>query len=188
MAASRRIRSSVRRAIIRKDDLLRSEIEDEMEQIGETIRLELVANTLTWKNKPKFTKKLTIRRTLLAVDVTVDKRTKAGKIFTYVSGGTGKWGKNARPYKIRAKTRNGVPGKLKFQTNYIPKTEAVKPNAHIAKANVGPGVAIGPWRQADEVEHPGIEPRHFVEVAVNGLQPSFRKRIENAIRRAVRRA
>lgn len=174
--------------MVRKDAALREEIEKELEQAGETVRLELVANTLTWKNKPKFTKKFTIKRTLLAVDVTVDKRTKAGKIFTYVSGGTGKWGKSARPYKIRAKTRNGIPGKLKFQTNYIPKTEAVRPNARIAKANVGPGVAVGPWRQADEVEHPGIEPRNFVDVAVNGLQPSFRRRIENAIRRAVRRA
>lgn len=124
----------------------------------------------------------------MAVEVRVDKRTKAGKIFTYVDRGTGKWGKDKRPYKIRAKTRRGVPGKLKFQTQYIAKTQAVKPNARIAKANVGPGVAVGPWRQADEVEHPGIEPRNFVSVAVNNLQPPLRYRIELALRRAVRRA
>jgi hypothetical protein len=51
----------------------------------------------------------------------------------------------------------------------------------------GPGVATGPWRTPVEVEHPGIEPRLFEEHIAERFAPQFRQRIENLIRREIRK-
>lgn len=115
------------------------------------------------------------------VTVAPEKFGKANAVWRYVDEGTGKWGKNHSPYPIRPK-RTNKSGLLKFQTGYSPMT------APVAKYNVGSGGRSGNWISSKGVIHPGIRPREFTKTINEELNPSRRARIENAIRRAIRRA
>lgn len=80
------------------------------------------------------------------------------------------------PYKIRAKRART----LLFRKNYDPRT---KPGYVFGL----PAVSSGPWRAPVEVTHPGIEPRLFEEEISERFAPEFRRRIENTIRREMRK-
>jgi hypothetical protein len=83
-----------------------------------------------------------------------------------------------RPHKIRAKR---APS-LAFNLGYQPKTSA-RPYYY-----GGPGTASGPLVFAKEVNHPGTEPRPHVEVIKQQNKSWYSKTMENAWRRAIRRA
>lgn len=125
----------------------------------------VVAN---WKHKPKFIASFNKKRPDFVFFVRPVG--KEAKKWRWVSRGT------KGPYTIRAKN---APT-LVFRTNYKPKT---KPGGIFG----GPGVATGPFRTPVKVEHPGIEPRLFEEEISKKFQPEFRRRIENLIRREIRK-
>ena len=121
-----------------------------------------------WKGKPRFIAKSNKNRGSFVLSVRV--AGKEAQKWRWVSRGT------KGPYQIRAKN---APT-LAFRTNYVPKT---KPGGFWG----GPGKATGNWRTPIEVTHPGIKPRHFEEEISKTFQPEFRRRIENLIRREVRK-
>lgn len=84
--------------------------------------------------------------------------------------------KGTKPHTIRPKTLGpGFGGRLKFQTNYQPKTRPIGRSG-------GPGRATGPVVFARQVNHPGFPPRKFSEV----INKRLRKQFEGAISRGVR--
>lgn len=125
----------------------------------------VVAN---WKGKPRFIAKMGDKGGNFVLSARpVGKNAQK---WRWVSRGT------KGPYTIAAKN---APT-LAFRTNYKPKTE---PGGWYG----GPGVATGPMVFPQEVEHPGIEPRHFEEEIAETFTPGFRRRIENLIRREIRK-
>ena len=123
---------------------------------------------LNWKHKPKFIAKMGNKGG--AFVLSVRPVGKEAQKWRWVSQGT------KGPYTIRAKN---APT-LAFRTNYKPRT---KPGGVFG----GPGIATGPWHNPIEVTHPGIEPRLFEEVIGKRFGPQFRRRINNLIRREVRK-
>ena len=123
---------------------------------------------LDWKGKPRFIAKMGDKDGDFVLSVRP--AGKDAKKWNWVSRGT------KGPYKIRAKNAKT----LAFRTGYKPRT---KPGGTFG----GPGVASGPWRTPVEVTHPGIEPRHFEENIAKRFAPMYRERIENLIRREMRK-
>ncbi len=100
----------------------------------------------------------------------------------WLDQGTGKYGKRKAAYPIVPKAPNTV---LTFRGGYSPKT-GVGPRG--LQAYGGLGRATGEIIRAKKVMHPGIQPRKFSVVLSQRLKPPFHVRIENALRRGVRRA
>ena len=123
---------------------------------------------MNWKHRPKFIAAMGDKGGDFVLSVRP--AGKEAQKWRWVSQGT------KGPYKIRAKNAKT----LAFKTNYKPKT---KPGYVFG----GPGVATGDWRTPVEVTHPGIEPRNFEEHIGNRFAPMFRERIENLIRREIRK-
>lgn len=123
---------------------------------------------LNWKHRPKFIATMGDKGGDFILSVRP--AGKEAQKWRWVSRGT------KGPYKIRAKNAKT----LAFRTNYQPRT---KPGYVFG----GPGKASGPWRTPVEVEHPGIEPRLFEEHIGKRFAPMFRERIENVIRKEIRK-
>lgn len=175
---SKGVRSSLRQTLIRQDKSIRAELRAEMQQTGRDMQNWLTVVVRTWSNKPRFAYRVEIKPDLLRV--WVDVAGSAKEIFHYVDQGTGKWGPKKSEYPI---PKQVTPGKLlKFRTGYSPRT------APKAKITGGSGSANGPWVSTEQVMHPGIEPRNFTDKVTEELNPSFERRIENAIRRGIRKA
>jgi len=83
------------------------------------------------------------------------------------------------PYLIPKQPKpSGFP--LRYRKGYQPRT---KPGYKYR----GPGKAVGPWRSAHQVKHPGIKPREFEKHIKRFYTPKFHARMRNALRRGVRR-
>lgn len=165
---SRRIDSGFRRHLIETDKVLRAELFSAASQTAEILRAELQDAVSDWKHKPKFTAIVTLKPGL--IQGTVGAKGQEATIFGYVDRGT-------KPHIIRPK----VAKALKFQLNYSPRTQP------IARAKTGTGRASGPTVFAKEVHHPGNKPRKFAETFSDILAIEFRRRTEDAIKRAIRR-
>lgn len=103
---------------------------------------------------------------------------KGKDIWKWLTEGTGLYGPKHKKYPI-------VPKKakvLRFRTGYQPKT---RPGA--GGQYKGPGIATGEIVHTKKVMHPGIRPRPFPKVISRWYTPKFRRHIENAMRRAIRR-
>lgn len=121
-----------------------------------------------WDDEPKFIAKMNKVRDDFVLSVRpVGKNAKK---WNWVSRGT------KGPYKIKAKN---APT-LNFKKNYDPRT---KPGDVFGL----PAVSWGPWQSPVEVTHPGIEPRLFEEEIAKIFAPEFRRRINNLIRREIRK-
>lgn len=102
----------------------------------------------------------------------------SGRIFSYVDKGTGQWGKNKKKYPIPKEGPRDHP--LRFRGGYVPRT---RPGPSYG----GPGKATGGWFSPYQVMHPGIRPRDFTKKAIENITPAFRRDMNNALRRAMRR-
>lgn len=175
---AKRVRSNLRQTMIRQDKLIRAELREECRQTARDGAKWLGVAVQGWSApKPRFAPRVVVRPDLIMAFV--DVAGSAKKKFIYVDKGTGKYGPRKRAYLIQPKTPGG---KLHFQTGYSAKT------APVAKVNVGTGQRSGPWVKTIRVIHPGIKPRKFTETVWDELNPDFVRRIENAIRRGVRRS
>lgn len=164
-----RIIGSLRQRLLDTKAAARNEIAKELKGIGRDLRKAHVDVVSDWRHKPDFVAKTDIGRGILSVNVFV--RGQHKKIWRYVDEGT-------RPHVIMPKKAGG---RLIFRTGYSPRT------LPIAQAHVGTGTATGGWRTADMVNHPGTRAREFGNTIAEEYTPTFRRRIENAFRRAARR-
>lgn len=147
----------------------------ETTEIGEEIAEYFGDVVGDWKNKPTFRVVVTVNDQKIALEV-VATGDGADK-WLWISRGTGRWGPKKQSYTIRPK--GDYP--LRFQTGYSARTAAV------AKYDQGDGKKYGDWRTTYEVEHPGIESRLFEEEAQKNILPTARRRLNNRIRREVRK-
>lgn len=178
---SKRIRSTIRQSLIRLDTMLQSELNETMWQAGLTLKKDFQNVTSNWRNRPTFTINTVIGVDEIAVRITPS-RNKAGMIWNWLDQGTGRWGKRKSAYPIKPKPPNTT---LAFQTGYSPKTAV---GSKGLQGYGGIGRATGGWVRVKEVMHPGIKPRKFGIAFTAKMKPSLKVRIDNAIRRAIRRA
>lgn len=174
----RAVRNSIRQELVRQDKIVRAALVKELTQTSFALAAGLTASVQGWKKKPKFKPVIEIKPKLLRADVNIEGSKELVNIFHYVDKGTGKFGPKKSSYIIQPKVEGGM---LRFRTGYKPRTKA------IAKANVGPGKATGPFRSAKEVVHPGIKGRKFTETIEDVLSPDFKRRMENTLLRASRK-
>lgn len=167
---SRVIRSNARSRALNVDARLRQEISQVCQDIGGEMLEKHKKVVRTWRHRPNFIAQPIVTPDFIGVQIIP--RGKHFRIWQYVDKGT------KGPYIIRPKRRGGV---LRFQTGYIPKTVPV------ARVQAGGGVYTGGWRAAKQVIHPGIKARKFTEKFDRDVRPEFRRQINNAIRRALRR-
>lgn len=173
---TRKIRSELRKTMIRQDKALRKELREEMGTTAQDMVNWLGIAVKGWsKVKVRFAPRVEVLPERLRAFADVSGTGK--KIFGYIDKGTGKWGPQKKVYEIKPKPPNKV---LSFRKGYKPKTG---PSAQI---NIGPGKATGKRVIALKVMHPGIEPRNFTKVVSRELKPSFDQRIDKAIRRAIK--
>jgi len=130
----------------------------------------VVAN---WKSDVGFAARTYVRRDSITVYVFPTGKDKM--IWIYVDQGT-------KPHPIFPKKPGGV---LAFQGGtYVPKTLA-KP----ARTVYGGGTVKNPKPVfAKSVQHPGSEARGFTKQIAKDIQPEFKREVENAFRRAARKA
>lgn len=170
--AARVIKNTFRQQLIQTDKRLRAELHGALEITARELKTDHENAVSDWKHKPRFLIRKVIKKDRLDYWVGADRRRKKeALIWLWVDEGT-------RPHKIRAKN---AP-MLRFQTGYSART------APVALAHVGDGQAHGDWRSKQEVNHPGTDAREFTVTFRRKTEPKFRKRVENALRRAVRRA
>ena len=153
----------------------RKKIDKEMQKFGEEIKREFEDITSDWasKNRLKMTVEMKIKTDSTTVTIKPQKQGDALRIFQYVDGGT-------KPHIIKPKASNKT-GRLFFNSGYKPKT------LPIARAHVGPGISTGPLVAAQVVHHPGTKPRLFTATIMKKSRPIFRRRMENAFKRATRK-
>jgi len=163
------------------------QVDEEMRSIAEDSIAELESDISDWETQPDFKSDVHVGKRVWRLKVYVDRRTKAGKIYTWVDKGTGERG-GGEKYDI-------VPKKaplLSFDVPYQPKTEP----------KVVPGVSppdFGPVNPGPEahlalpiVQAPGIRPRNFTAELMARLKDrtntdGMKMRIDAAIKRGIYR-
>jgi hypothetical protein len=147
------------------------------------IEADLKQEVAGWQNQPTFKFHMRISGRMYLVDVRVDRRTKAGKIFVWVDLGTMDEGNPATTYPIDAVN---VP-KMVFDVPYQPMTMPTPPDV----LNYNPAAPIQTIATA-HVDHPGIVPRRISERTFKKYRDrrnrkGFYRVTENAYRRGFRK-
>jgi hypothetical protein len=151
------------------DKRARQAMAQEVRQTLEDARAYHTKVTASWRNKPTYVTLIIKSREIITGALTIGRNPTP---FKWVDRGTGLYGPKHRSYFIFPRF---APA-LRFRTGYLPRTRPV------AKFDVGPGKAFGPWRTVkDFVIHPGIKSRQFTETYNEEARPIFVKRIREAI-------
>lgn len=93
-----------------------------------------------------------------------------------------KWEWTSRGTKPHLITASKAPT-LYFRSEYTPKTSPGNPPTYGGSGAVGGG-----WVRKVQVQHPGTTPRLFEEAIGKTLIKDFRREVENAVRRGLRKA
>lgn len=127
-----------------------------------------------WDNKPQFVASLYVDAD--KISLYIEPTGPNAKLWDWTSRGT-------KPHLIAAGTRvrGGIKNRLLFRANYTPKT-APGPTWG------GAGKSTGPLISKRVVHHPGTRPRKFEEYIGRQIKADFRREIENAFRRGMRKA
>lgn len=144
------------------DKAMRLELLNAMRKFGRNYMLpEFKKTTATWDTPVEF--EMLISTTAGSFEVLVGTD---NDIYRYVNDGT-------RPHKIRPKNARV----LAFPSMYKAKT---------APKVIGsvPGGSSGPTVFANEVDHPGTEPRHFDKEIQKKSMPPYRRAMEAGMKRA----
>lgn len=121
--------------------------------------------THQWRSKVDFGETLTMDQ--LHIEVLIKPTGRNVKIFKYVDLGT------KGPYLI---PKFLVAGRrLKFQVGYSARTQPV------AQYNKGSGQHFGAWASKEQVTHPGIKARKFLQTFMKDLIPSLHVRVQTEI-------
>lgn len=172
---------TLRQWVISVDRDVQRELRQVVQNTAQEAKNYLTNVTASWEHKVQFRRVMVVSATLIRASVQAVGRNK--DIFGYVDKGTGKFGARGAAYKIKPKT---AP-LLRFRAGYDARSRPAAGSGGMPRANVGTGKAIGGWVSTKEVTHPGIRPRKFAELFEKQLQPTFRRRVSNALRRAARR-
>jgi hypothetical protein len=160
---------------------IQDEVRKALNTLGDTSIKDLNEQIADWDEKPKFDKKVSIGTKVWTLQVKVDARTKAGKIYNWVDKGTGSRGGH-KDYVIKPKKKNGM---LRFSWPNKPKSMPNPTIPGFPQSDVVRGVVT------KQVIHPGIYPRNYTNRMLAKLKANksggFRYSIEAAIKRAMRR-
>lgn len=166
----------------RRQELVRVEVKEALDKLGETSIEELNKQIANWDEKPEFKSVVSVGERVWKFFIKVNRQTKIGKIFTWVDQGTGERGNIPKsPYEILPRKAKA----LKFIAPLPPKSMPYPTVAGFPK--------IGQPKEitTQAVIHPGIYPRNFTTVVKNFLRGrhagSFRNTIEAAVKRAYRK-
>ncbi len=168
---TRFVTSKARQRLIATDKYVQEELAKEAVASG--VRLKAAHDEVVsdWDGKPIFTYVISIQPDRIRVSTRVSGTNK--QKWHWVNKGT------KGPYLIPTFPR---PMPLRFQTGYQAHTQP------IAKHHQGSGEATGGWVSTYQVTHPGIKARDFTVTIDREERPIFRRNVENAIRRAIRKA
>ena len=167
---SRIVISNARQKLLALDRDARKELIEVINETGENLVNRNRGVVQAWNHKPKFTYVVTLARDYLEVIVVPTGR--FARIWKFVDQGT------KGPYFI---PKFPLPYPLRFRLGYIARTQP------IAKANAGSGVRVGRFVSKIQVVHPGIEGRHFSREYDEEEKALFRRNVENAFRRLIRK-
>lgn len=134
-----------------------------------------------WRNRPVFMRVVHVTGVQYYIEIKVDRRTKAGKIFWWVDRGTGLHGPSGATYPIDAVNVEYMT----FVVPYIPVT--IPPTG----LDYNP-MAEPRWVKTTHIDHPGIKPRRISARIMKKYKDrkftgGFYRVTENAYRRAFRR-
>lgn len=170
MAVGQSIEDAMRRRLIQADRQLQAELQAVAAEYAGIIRGKHEAVVRDWVHRPNFRDSTYVsKRQVLSIVTPVGRN---AKLYQWVDQGT-------KPHLIRPKARGG---RLMFRLGYNART------APVAQFNVGTGRAVGGWRRARLIRHPGTKARQFSKTFNRDILPDLRRGITNAIRRALRRA
>lgn len=170
MAVGSSIRDSLRQRMIQTDRQLQVELQAVAAEYAGLLRGKHEAVVRDWVHRPRFRDSTYVsKRQVLSIVTPVGQYK---KLYQWVDQGTA-------AHIIRPKQRGG---RLTFRVGYRART------APVAQFNVGTGRAVGGWRRARLIRHPGTKARQFSKTFNRDILPDLRRGITNAIRRALRRA
>lgn len=153
-----------------KVDAMRVALLNPTRDFGKEMKKEFEKTTKTWKHKPKFEILRSIPFSIESGKVEVAVMTD-DEIYGYVDQGT-------KPHIIRPKKRGG---RLYFKWG--------GPGSYKAKTVPGvigsrAGGATGSMVAFPYVMHPGTEERGFDKIIAKYMQPRFKKKLQEAMKRA----
>lgn len=164
-------------------NIIRDEIRKAYEtQLWPYVKQEMERPLQGWAVMPEFKHKVSVSGRRYSFSVSVDRRTKMGKIYWWVDQGTGLEGPSGTTYVIEPVE---APV-LRFQVPYQPSTFPPTP----LRYTPGPSER---WITSGHIDHPGIQARNFSEQAYNkfkdrGNVKGWYRITENAYRRGFRKA
>lgn len=151
-----------------KTDAFRLELLNGLRLFGTTAKGDYAKTTGTWKKKPKFYVKISLRGGNATVNVYTD-----NEIYPYLDDGT------KGPYQIPKD-----PGKsktLRFQEGYATKT---------SPGLIGSmrGGAYGNYVYRKQVTHPGIEARKFTEIIAKYREKDFQSIMQASLEKGAQKS
>lgn len=170
MAAGRKIESALRQRLYQQDKQLQADLKAVAETYALQLRSQHESVVRDWVHRTTFRHRVSVSKR--QVQSIVYPTGKHAKLYQWVDEGT-------KAHLIKPKKKGGL---LRFRLGYSARTSP------IAKFNVGTGRASGRWTSARIVHHPGTKARQFSKTFNRDVLPEMRRDIENAIRRALRRA
>lgn len=175
-----------RPATVQHQEIL-DQVKDELESIAEDNIEELESDVADWDTNPVFKSEIHVGKRVWRIKVYVDRRTRAGKIYTWVDKGTGERG-GGEEYIITPKKKK----MLSFDVPYKPKTYP-KSVGGTAPPDFGP-VNPGPEGHLllSHVHAKGIRPRNFTAELYERMRDrtntdGLKMRIDAAIKRGIYR-
>lgn len=148
-----------------KSDAVRLEILNALRLAGTQIKADFAKTTSSWKNKPKFGVKVSLKGGSPTVEVST-----SDQVYAWVDEGT-----RAHPIvPVKAK-------RLRFKTGYNAKTQ---PGVLDARS----GGADGDTVFARVVYHPGTEPREFSKLIKEKWEVEINEYMQEAMRRAAQKS
>lgn len=147
---------------------VRKELIDVMRVESSIVQSMYLKTIRTWRNKPKFKKKVRRLGDGYIMEVSYDTDTKAGQIYEWTDLGT-------RAHFIRPRRAK----LLRFRVGGKAKTRPRK----IASYKGSPGKY---WRAAKQVRHPGTKARLFTATIYERRKPKLDREFEKAMKRAIK--
>lgn len=171
---ARKTSSTLRQFMVATDSVMRQELKSVVEDTSIELKGYFEGVVKAWTTKVRFRRVTRVSPYLISARVFAVGKNK--NIWQYVDEGT-------KPHVIKPKN---AP-RLSFKLGYSARTAPGVGKGGSPNANAGTGQATGDRVFAMQVQHPGTKARQFAKTFNARLSPSYTRRIEAAIRRAVRR-
>jgi hypothetical protein len=165
---------------------IRSEVREAYRKFCEDAIKILKRDIATWNTKPEFKYRVAAGEKIWYVSISVDKKTKAGRIYDYVDRGTGKNAGKGGLYPIYPRNTKALKFDVPTPTKSTPGIAGI-PGTVLAS-----GISQQETVFSKKVMHPGIRPRNFTKSLKRVLNnreqvKGFRSVTEAAIKRGLRK-